>query len=247
MLFPLIAAAQGLLVTEYTNICTTIYLHRSATHGAIVLRKPVEWWCRFSLWLTTGMKVKEWVAIHRKHHRYTDKLGDPHSPKIEGFWKVQWGNVFYYLRERKTINVEKWAPHIKEDIWDRLLFNRGPLGLLLGTALLCGWTFLWGGMGWGLLSAGLHAFLYVFVFSSSINGLCHHSGYKNFENTAFNRRFLALLTAGEGLHNNHHGFQNSPKFSWKSGEIDPAWPVIKVLTWLGLASIKPTIEDRIGT
>ena len=71
--------------------------------------------------------------------------------------------------------------------------------------------------------------IYVFVLSSSINGLCHHVGYKNFDNTATNIRFLALLTGGEGLHNNHHGYPRSPKFSFKASEIDPAWPIIKLL------------------
>ena len=72
------------------------------------------------------------------------------------------------------------------------------------------------GIGWGLLAAGIHAVMYVFVLSSSINGLCHHVGYKNFDNTATNIRLLALLTGGEGLHNNHHGYPRSPKFSFRA-------------------------------
>ena len=74
--------------------------------------------------------------------------------------------------------------------------------------------------------------MYVFVLSSSINGLCHHVGYKNFDNTATNIRLLALITGGEGLHNNHHGYPRSPKFSFRASEIDPAWPVIKLLILL---------------
>jgi stearoyl-CoA desaturase (delta-9 desaturase) len=80
------------------------------------------------------------------------------------------------------------------------------------------------------------------VLSSSINGLCHHSGYKNFDNTATNIRFIALLTGGEGLHNNHHAYPRSPKFSWRKSEIDPAWPFIKLLTAFGLATPYKTIE-----
>src|SRR5262249_17022903 len=78
------------------------------------------------------------------------------------------------------------------------------------------------------------------------NGLCHHVGYKNFDNTATNIRFIALLTGGEGLHNNHHGYPRSPKFSWRKsgrGEIDPAWPVIKLLITLHLAKPYKTIEE----
>ena len=84
--------------------------------------------------------------------------------------------------------------------------------------------------------------MYVFVLSSSINGLCHHAGYRNFDNTATNIRVLALVTGGEGLHNNHHGYPRSPKFSLRDSEIDPAWPIIKLLTALGLA--KPVQDDR---
>ena len=85
--------------------------------------------------------------------------------------------------------------------------------------------------------------MYVFVLSSSINGLCHHVGYKNFDNTATNLRFLALLTGGEGLHNNHHGYPRSPKFSFRASEIDPAWPIIKLLIALRLAKPYKTIDE----
>ena len=74
-------------------------------------------------------------------------------------------------------------------------------------------------------------------------GLCHHVGYKNFDNTATNLRFLALLTGGEGLHNNHHGYPRSPKFSFRASEIDPAWPIIKLLIALHLAKPYKTIDE----
>jgi stearoyl-CoA desaturase (delta-9 desaturase) len=153
---------------------------------------------------------------------------------------VQWGNVFYYIRELKDRSiVAKYARDIRKDAWDRWLFDRGFLGLGLGVVTLC----LVLGLGWGLFAAGLHAFLYVFVLSSSINGLCHHVGYKNFANTATNLRFIAWLTGGEGLHNNHHGFPRSPKFSFRRSEFDPAWPIIKLLTVLRLAKPYKTIAE----
>jgi stearoyl-CoA desaturase (delta-9 desaturase) len=219
---------------------TTIYLHRTATHRALVLHPAVAWVFRFSLWLTTGLSTKEWVAVHRKHHAFTDEEGDPHSPHLMGFWSVQLGNVFHYLKEaRNPAIVEKYARDITDDWSERVLFRHGSFGLLVGVVALC---FLIG-VGPALAAAGIHAFMYVFVLSSSINGLCHHVGYKNFENTATNLRFLALLTGGEGLHNNHHGFPRSPKFSWRRGEIDPAWPIIKLLIMLKLATPSKTIDE----
>jgi len=226
-------------VTQVAVLSTTIYLHRTATHKALELNPTVAWMFKFALWLTTGLATKEWVAVHRKHHAFTDEEGDPHSPKLEGFWQVQLGNVYYYIREaKKTDVIERYARDIHEGGWDRRVFKYGLLGLALGTAMLCVVLGLW----WGLLAAGIHAVMYVFVLSSSINGLCHHSGYKNFDNTATNIRFIALLTGGEGLHNNHHAYPRSPKFSWRKSEIDPAWPFIKLLTAFGLATPYKTIE-----
>jgi stearoyl-CoA desaturase (delta-9 desaturase) len=233
----LIVAAILIQVAVFS---TTIYLHRTATHRALVLHPSVAWAFRFALWLTTGLSTKEWVAIHRKHHAFTDEEGDPHSPHLMGFWSVQLGNVFHYVKEAKNKDViERYSRDIKEDWWDRTFFNRGLLGLSVGTIALCGVL----GIGWGLLAAGVHAVMYVFVLSSSINGLCHAVGYRNFDNTATNLRFLALLTGGEGLHNNHHGYPRSPKFSWRTSEIDPAWPIIKLLIALKLAKPYRTIEE----
>lgn len=241
MLFSLtVSLVAALIVIQAAVFSTTIYLHRAATHRALVLHPAAAFVFRLLLWLTTGLSTRQWVAVHRKHHAFTDEVGDPHSPYLEGFWPVQLGNIFYYLREsRKPDIVEKYARDIKEDVWDRLLFNHGLIGLGIGIATLC----LTLGVGWGLLAAGVHAFTYVFVLSSSINGLCHHVGYKNFDNTATNLRFLALLTGGEGLHNNHHGFPRSPKFSLRRTEIDPAWPIIRLLTLLKLAQPYKTITQ----
>jgi stearoyl-CoA desaturase (Delta-9 desaturase) len=233
----LVSAAIVLQVAVFS---TTIYLHRTATHKALVLHPAVAWMFKMLLWLTTGLSTREWVAVHRKHHAFTDEEGDPHSPLLLGFWKVQLGNVFYYMREiRKTDVVERYARDIGEGWWDRHVFRYGLLGLGVGVVLICLALGVW----WGLLAAAIHAGMYVFVLSSSINGLCHHVGYRNFDNTATNIRLVALLTGGEGLHNNHHGYPRSPKFSFRASEFDPAWPVIKLLIALHLAKPYKTIEE----
>ena len=125
---------------------------------------------------------------------------------------MQLGNVFHYLKEAKNPEtLERYARDIEEDVFDRVVFRFGFIGPVLGIVGLCYVLGLW----WGLLAAGLHLFMYVFVLSSSINGLCHYIGYRNFDNTATNIRWVALLTGGEGLHNNHHGHPRSPKFSFR--------------------------------
>jgi len=236
----MLSLVVAVILIQVAVFGTTIYLHRAATHRALVLHPAVAWMFRFSLWLTTGLSTREWVAVHRKHHAFTDQEGDPHSPYLMGFWSVQLGNVFHYLREAKNPDVlERYARDITDDWSERVLFRHGLLGLTIGTASLCALI----GTGPALTAAGIHAFTYVFVLSSSINGLCHAVGYRNFENTATNLRFLALLTGGEGLHNNHHGYPRSPKFSFRTSEIDPAWPVIKLLIALNLAKPSKTIEE----
>jgi stearoyl-CoA desaturase (Delta-9 desaturase) len=230
----LIALGVSLVVLQIMVFSTTIYLHRSATHRALTLHPVAAWGFRLAVWLTTGIVPREWVAVHRKHHAHTDEEGDPHSPLLVGFWKVQLGNVFYYVKEAR--NPETVATYAKDmqgsDIWDKIAFNYGGAGLIVGTAIQCaflGW--------WGLFASVFAGFLYVFVLSSSINGLCHYFGYKNFDNTAGNFRSVALLTGGEGLHNNHHGRPRAAKFSVRKSEIDPAWPVIRTMELLGLAKV----------
>lgn len=235
-----IALIVSTLVTQVAVFSTTIYLHRTVTHRAVVLHPFAEWVFRLAIWLTTGIVPREWVAVHRKHHAFTDEEGDPHSPKLEGFWKVQLGNVFYYTRQLRDPDlVPKYARDMKPDAWDRVLFDHGTIGLVIGIVVLCLTVGVW----WGLFAAALHAVMYVFVLSSSINGLCHYTGYRNFANTATNIRLVAWLTGGEGLHNNHHGYPRSPKFSFRRGEIDPAWPLIRLLTALKLAHPYKTIEQ----
>ena len=237
LIVTLLVAAALIQVAVFS---TTIFLHRTATHRALVLHPAVAVMFRFALWITTGIATREWVAVHRKHHAFADEEGDPHSPLLAGFWSVQLGNVFHYVREARRPDVrDKYARDIEDDWWERTLFRHNLVGPALGIAALCAVI----GVGWGLLAAAIHGVVYVFVLSSSINGLCHYHGYRNFENTATNIRLLALVTGGEGLHNNHHGFPRSPKFSVRASEFDPAWPVIWLLAKLNLAKPYKTIEQ----
>jgi len=235
LLHLLLALVVAAILIQVAVFSTTIYLHRCATHKALVVHPSVEWTFKLALWLTTGQCTKEWVAVHRKHHAHTDENGDPHSPMLEGFLPIQFGNVFYYIKEaRNPETIATFAKDIKNDIWDKIAFNYGTAGIVLGSVLLyllMGW--------WGVFAGITAGVLYVFVLSSSINGLCHHRGYKNFDNTAGNFRSIALITGGEGLHNNHHGKPRSAKFSVRASEFDPAWPIIRVLEVMRLAKVVP--------
>src|SRR3989344_7293296 len=223
----------ALVADQAAVLATSIKLYRGETHQSLVLHPIIDWLFRCVLWITTGIYRRNWVAVHRKHHTFTETEKDPHSPRQKGFWNIQIGNIYYYVKATKEQDLlTKYAPNIKDDVWDRWFFNHGLLGLAIGITSLCVL------LGWrrGLLAARIHAFLYVFVISSSINGLCHWFGYKNFDNTAGNIPILAWLTGGEAWHNNHHNRQRCPQFSYRHDEFDPSWSlVIRPLEFICLA------------
>ena len=224
----------ALAVTQLAVIATSIYLHRTLAHKSLRLHPAVSLSFRTILWLTTGQSPREWVAVHRKHHAFTDRDGDPHSPRLLGFWPVQLVNVYYYYREAKNPRtLTTFAPDLEPDRLERLLFSRGMLGLAIGIGMLCAAIGLWG----GLIAGFLHFVLYVFVLAPLINALGHWRGAKNFENTAYNSRLCALFTAGESLHNNHHAHPRSAKFSVGRWEFDLSWTVIRALGALGLLDV----------
>jgi stearoyl-CoA desaturase (delta-9 desaturase) len=230
----LIIVITSIILTQIATFSTSIYLHRTLAHRALSLHPIVEFLFRAALWLVTGQDRQQWVAVHRKHHTFTDREGDPHSPLLLGFWKVQLGNVYYYVQEaRNPVTVAKFAPDLAGDRWERLLFARGWTGLGLGVVLVSltiGW--------WqGVVAMLGHALLFVFVTGPLINGLGHWTGAQNFENTAYNSRVLAWMTGGESLHNNHHAFPRSPKFSLRRSELDPSWLAIRLLAALRLVAI----------
>ena len=242
LIHALTVAFVALALTQLAVIATSIYLHRGLAHRALVVHPLAEVLFRAVLWLTTGQRRQEWVAVHRKHHTFTDREGDPHSPKLLGFWRVQLWNVYYYVREaRQQHIVDTYAPDLAPDWWERHVFSRGYTGLGLGTAVMC-LT-----LGWWQGAAAMvgHGLLYVFVIAPLINGLGHWRGAQNFGNTAYNSRGLAWVTAGESLHNNHHAFPRSPKFSLGPSELDPSWVAIRVLAALRLVNVVgPLMKPR---
>jgi len=222
-----------LVILQISVLCTTIYLHRTLTHKGLEVHPMMAFLMHLHITVFTGISPREWVAVHRKHHQFSDKEGDPHSPYLLGMWKVLFGNAFYYRNEtNKPGLVRKYTPDYKGTAIDRLPFLNG-WGLLGGLALflyMFGWA--WGG---GLFV--FHAVAYVFL-NASINSICHMIGYRNFDNLATNVQSIALLTGGEGLHNNHHEDPTAAQFSMRRGEIDPAWPLIRMMEVLGLAKVK---------
>ena len=233
----LMIAIVSFVLAQIATFATSIYLHRALAHRSLSLRPVAAFLFRVALWLLTGQIQQQWVAVHRKHHTFADREGDPHSPLVLGFWKVQLWNVYYYIREaRKVQTVQTFAPDLAPDRLERYVFSYGWTGLFLGTALVClaiGW--------WqGIVAMIGHGILYMFVLAPLINGLGHWKGAQNFMNTAYNSPLLAWITGGESLHNNHHAYLRAPKFSVRRFEFDPSWLVIRALAAIHLVQIVGT-------
>jgi stearoyl-CoA desaturase (delta-9 desaturase) len=219
-------------ILQLSALCTTVYLHRCLTHRGLELHPVVRFLMHLHLTIFTGVVPREWVAVHRKHHHFSDKEGDPHSPYVFGLWNVLFGNFFYYRREASNPEtVRKYTPDYQPDLIDRIpLVGFGAYAGLGVFMLMFGW-------GWGAVAWSSHVVTYILA-NSMINSLCHMIGYRNFDNLATNLQWVAWFTAGEGLHNNHHEFPTSARLSMKKKEFDPAWPVIRLLERFGLARVK---------
>jgi stearoyl-CoA desaturase (delta-9 desaturase) len=234
-----VAVLVGVGLAEVATFISTVYLHRVLSHKSIRLHPAVTMLMRFGTWMLTSISPREWVAVHRKHHNFTDVEGDPHSPHVEGYWKIMLANVYYYRREANNDDtLEKYAADLPYDRLDRTLLKHGTLGFGLTGLILM----LLMGLGPGLVATSTLAVVYL-LFSAAINGAGHTIGYKTFDNDATNLRLLALITFGEGLHNNHHARPAAPKLSAFRGEFDPAWPIIRLLVALRLAEVIGKVEE----
>jgi stearoyl-CoA desaturase (delta-9 desaturase) len=233
------AVVVGLVLAQLATLITTVYLHRVLAHKSIELHPAMDFLMRIGTWMLTSISPREWVAVHRKHHNFSDVEGDPHSPHIEGYWQIMLANVYYYRREANNGDtLEKYAADLPYDNLDRWLLRYGTLGFGLTGVILA----LVMGIVPGLVALATLAVVYL-LLNAAINGAGHTFGYKSFENDATNLKYLALITFGEGLHNNHHARPASPKLSAFKGEFDPAWPVIRLMEKLGLARVVSKVDE----
>jgi stearoyl-CoA desaturase (delta-9 desaturase) len=223
-------------VGHITNLCVTLYLHRSATHEGVVFHPLVSGLMRFWLWLTTGMNTREWVACHRKHHAFSDREGDPHSPANEGLAAIVFGGVFFYREAVKDQDmIEKYGRGCPEDWMERNVYSRFAFWGLLVMMVI---DILLFGVGWGLVAWSAMA-VWIPIFGNVINGVGHAVGYRNFDTKDESRNIipLGLWIVGEELHNNHHADPRSAKFKAKWYEFDIGWVYIRMLSMLRLANV----------
>lgn len=229
-----------LVLTQITILSVTLYLHRCQAHRALELHPIVSHFFRFWLWLTTGMVTKEWASIHRKHHAKVDTDADPHSPQTRGIKKVFFEGAELYKAESKVKEtMERYGEGTPDDWIERNLYSRfstlGVATMLITNVALFG---LIGVTIWAIQMAWIPLFA-----AGVVNGIGHYWGYRNFESKDASRNILPLgvFIGGEELHNNHHAFATSAKFSTKWWEIDIGWGVIRLLQAVGLVKPKRTV------
>jgi len=226
-----------LLLTHITIACVTLYLHRSQAHRAVEFNPVVAHAMRFWLWLTTGMVTKQWVAIHRKHHRFTDEPDDPHSPVHYGIWRVLFkGAGLYHSASKDLAMVQQYGVGTPNDWIEQNLYSlHSRLGILLMLVIDC----LFFGP-WGLIVWAVQMLWIPFWAAGVVNGVGHWWGYRNGETKDASKNIIpwGVIIGGEELHNNHHLAPASAKLSVKPWEFDLGWFYIRTLTFLGLAKVR---------
>ena len=225
------------IMIQITMMSVTLYLHRDQAHRALDLHPALRHFFRFWIFCTSGMLTKEWVAIHRKHHAYCETPDDPHSPVIYGIRKVLLEGAELYRAEKDNPEtLEKFGRGTPDDWLEKNFYLRFPYS---GVVLMVVADLLLFGVP-GIIIIAIQMLSMPFFAAGVINGLGHYSGYRNFEcdDAATNIVPWGVLIGGEELHNNHHAFPTSAKFSVRRWEFDIGWLYIRLFQVFGLAKVK---------
>lgn len=230
-----------------TGLGITVGYHRLFTHKSFSASTPVRVAWAIAGSLAIQGAVIDWVATHRRHHAYSDKYGDPHSPHLgdDPSWRGMLKGLVHahlgWMFQPDGTEAQTWAPDLLEEeaiarvsrAFPWLILASFLLPALLGLAItgtLAGAlsAFIWGGL--------VRIFLLHHV-TWGINSICHFWGSRPFDShdEARNNFVLALLAFGEGWHNAHHAFPASARHGLRWWELDLAWITIRTMAMLGLA------------
>ncbi len=214
--------------------------HRQLTHGAFSTYRPVRWLLALLGGLSGEGSALTWVANHRKHHMFSDKHGDPHSPR-DGRW---WSHMLWFMpdfgHKYHRAMAERYAPDLARDPVIRFLHKFFlPSHILLGGLLFAIGYFGWNAYtGWSFVVWGMFVRLvYVLHVTWFVNSATHIWGYRNYETSDNSRNlwWVAILAFGEGWHNNHHAFQRMARQGHRWWEVDVTYWAICALEKLHLA------------
>ena len=237
-----LAILAGLYVL--TGLGITVGYHRLLTHRSFATYRPVEWALAALGSMALQGSVIEWVADHRKHHAHSDEEGDPHSPhvgggsRLGGLWHAHAGWLF---SNQGMAEKRRYAPDLLDDPGMRAVDRAFPLLVLASFAIPFGLGFALG----GTVDAALTALLWggavrIFLFhhaTFAVNSCAHYFGSRPYEtgDHSTNNGVVALLTFGEGWHNNHHAFPRSAAHGLRWYQVDPSALVIRAMEAAGVA------------
>jgi sn-1 stearoyl-lipid 9-desaturase len=233
-------AAVGLVIFLHWvtgGLGITLGFHRLVTHRSFQTPKWLEYFLVFCGTLSMEGSPIEWVGMHRLHHLHSDHEADPHDSNV-GFW---WSHMGWMLRKIPCRDqVSRFTKDIADDPVYKFLgkhFFTLQVALAVVLYLIGGWSFVV----WGIFVR----LVVVFHCTWLVNSATHKFGYRNYESddNSTNCWWVALLTYGEGWHNNHHTYQYSARHGLKWWEIDMTWMTIWTLQKLGLATKVKLIEE----
>ncbi|MCP4120228.1 MAG: acyl-CoA desaturase [Bacteroidetes bacterium] len=231
--------ALGVLYWLTACIGVTLGYHRLLSHRAFVVPR----WLEVIIATCGAMSCQhgpiDWVGLHRHHHLHSDENSDHHNSHL-GFW---WSHIGWMLRDVPAINyVKELTPDLQKVKYYRWL-NHNFLALQLPIALI-----LWMLGGWSMVLWGIPLRLViVYHVTWLVNSATHRWGYVSHSSgdLSKNNWWVAVLTFGEGWHNNHHAFPSSARMGFRWWEIDLTWQHIRLLRAMGLVKrirLAPTLS-----
>ncbi len=241
--------AVALSLFMLTVIGVNMGFHRLLTHRSYQTPKPMEYFLTLLATLSCQGGALQWVATHRAHHAHADEDGDPHSPR-DGAW---WAHMLWWMPFHRVLNVAEYRLHYIKDLakdpvhrfLDRCQI---PLTVLLAVTLLVLGE-LWGGVGLSWLVWGIFVRLTLtYHVTWLVNSATHMWGYRSHQtrDDSTNLWWVALLSFGEGWHNNHHAFPSSARHGLRWWEVDVTYWLIRMLGLVGLAK-HIQVPDKIMT
>lgn len=237
-----------LLATFYTltGLGVTMGFHRLFTHRSFQTVRPIELFLAILGSMSAQGPLLQWTAFHRKHHQFSDRHDDPHSPHtagsgLKGFFLGVWHSHVGWLFEANPPDLDRYVPDLRSDRVLRWISDMFPLWVLLGLvipAILGGLlTMSWYGALFGFIWGGLARICLVHHLTWCINSVCHIWGQRPYASRDLSRNnvVFGVLAFGEGWHNNHHAFPTSARHGLAWWQFDLTYVLIWCCEKLGLA------------
>ena len=199
--------------------------HRYFSHRSFKTSRVFQFLLAFVAQSSAQQGALWWAAHHRKHHKYSDTPQDVHSPLQHGFWFAHFGWIFSPTKSEADYNLIKDFMKFPELVWLNKYKHVPAVLLGVGVWLVSGWS--------GLVVGFFISTMLLFHCTFAINSLAHLIGRQSYVtgDDSRNNWFLALITFGEGWHNNHHYFQSSTRQGFHWWQIDFTYYVLKLLAF----------------